>query len=307
MGMLVSSRNKFLPPLAVLFTGLLSFGACASLDLPPESGVARNSPAQSDPAETARPAPRGAEEAALPAYREEPRIPLWEEPPRSLAAEDVPALTIKLELIDFSGEGPDQERLLNAVFYRGLGVRDYARELVRVQTIEYREMGEEARNNPAMAYSATLNWEYGESLRAGPVSPRLLVIARDRSFYSGGAHPNYDRTYSVFDREVAMRVRLADIVREESRPALKRLVNRELRAAKKLGPGDSLKKAQFFVDEVELPENFFLSPQGLGFHWDPYEIASYAEGFIEAIVPFDELTAFLSPEGHRLARELRTE
>lgn len=300
--MLVFTQNKFL---TILFAGFLPLTACTTAGIPPGSALEGSAPAGSALAGAVKAGPGGAEERALPTYREELRIPLWEDPPPALAAEDIPALTIRLELIDFSGEKPDQEKLLNNVFYRGLKVQDYARELIRVQTIEYREMGEEARNNPAMVNSATLNWEYGESLEAGPVSPRLLVIARDRSFYRGGAHPNYDRSYSVFDREVAMRVRLSDLIREESRPALRRLVNRELRAGKKLGPADSLKKARFFVDEAELSENFFLSPQGLGFHWDPYEIASYAEGYVKAVVPFDDLTALLSPEGRRLVRELR--
>jgi hypothetical protein len=155
--------------------------------------------------------------------------------------------------------------------------------------------------------SATLNWEYSERLETPVNGSRLLVIFRERNFYTGGAHPNYDRTYFVFDQEAATRVRLSDIIREESMPALKQLVNRELRAGKKLGPRDSLKTALFFVDEAELPENFFFSPGGLGFHWDPYEIAPYSEGYVEAVVPFGEITAFLSPEGQRLAGELRKE
>jgi hypothetical protein len=297
-------------PWAALFAGVLLI-SCASG--PPRESVLAGTAlagaglADTALAESAKPDQQRAEETAFRVHREEPRIPLWEEAPRTLAAADVPALTIRLELLDFSAEDPDLGKLLNSALYRGLGVRDYARDLVRVQAIEYREMGAEVLNNPAMMNSATLNWSYEEILETGFASPRLLVLSRDRAFYSGGAHPNYDRAYFVFDREVAMRVRLSDIVREASKPALQRLVNRELRAAKNLGSGDSLKAAHFFVDEAELSENFFFSPEGLGFHWDPYEIAPYAEGYVEVIVPFGEITAFLSPEGQRLVRELRKE
>jgi hypothetical protein len=292
--MLAPFQNRSAPSLAVLAAGLL-FSACGSGGIPREGA----------PPEAAKPGPRRAAEAAFTVYRQELRIPLWEEPPPALTAGETPVLTIKLELIDFSGGDPAQEKLLNSVFYRGLGAGDYARDLIRVQTIEYREMGAEIQNNPAMVNSASLNWDYEESLEPAAVSPRLLTISRDRAFYSGGAHPNYDRTYFVFDREAAMRVRLSDIIREESRPALRRLVNRELRAGKKLGPADSLKKAGFFVDEAELSENFFLSPRGLGFHWDPYEIASYAEGYVEAALPFGEIMNLLGPEGRHLVRDLR--
>jgi hypothetical protein len=54
---------------------------------------------------------------------------------------------------------------------------------------------------------------------------------------------------------------------------------------------------------VRIPENFFLTvledvpafPNstghrlGLGFHWDPYEIAPYVYGPIEIVIPYDEI------------------
>jgi hypothetical protein len=233
-------------------------------------------------------------------FNQESRIPLWPELPPG--AEKIPAMTVELKLIDFTGD--PAERPVHDSLYRGLNARDYAEQLARIQAAEYQEAGEEARNIPRLMNSASLNWLYAEEIEAPLNSPRVLVIARSRAFYDGGAHSNYDKTYFVFNRDPAAQVRLSDIIREESRPALGELVNRELRAAKGLGPGDSLKKARFFVDEAELTENFFLSPSGLGFHWDPYEIASFAEGYVEALVPFGEIGAFLSPLGLELAREL---
>jgi hypothetical protein len=234
-------------------------------------------------------------------FSREESIPLWQDLPPG--AEKIPVLTIELELIDFAGD--PGEGLFQDTLYRGLSAGNYAGELVRVQTIEYREIGGEVLNNPRIMNSESLNWDYAEHLEALVDSPQLLVIIRNRAFYSGGAHPNYDKTYFVFDRNPLTQVRLSDIIREESRPALTGSVNRKLRAAKGLGPGDSLEKAMFFVDEAELSENFFLSPQGLGFHWDPYEIAPYAEGYVEVLVPFGEIETFLSPRGLELIRELR--
>jgi hypothetical protein len=288
--MLMTFQNKFTPFLTVLLAGVLLAGSCASgrelreNEVPPEVSV---------PGKAAAP--------AYARFSREARIPLWRELPPG--AGKIPVLTIGLGLIDFTRD--PGERLFRDTLYRGLSARDYAEELVRIQTIEYRGMGEEALNNLSIMNSETLNWSYDEHLEARAGGPRLLVIVRDRAFYSGGAHPNYDKTYFVFDRELVTQVRLADIIREESLPALRHLVNGELRAGKGLGPGDSLKKALFFVDEAELSENFFLSPQGLGFHWDPYEIASYAEGYVEALVPFGEIETFLSPRGLELVRELR--
>jgi hypothetical protein len=240
-------------------------------------------------------------------YSREARIPLWDEAPAGLESEKIPALSVSLDLLNpealAGGTGKDLELLLRNVFYRGLSVQDYSREQIRVQTMEYRDMGEEARYNLGIINSATLNWNYEETFEVPVNGTQLLVISRSRAFYSGGAHPNYDKSYFVFDRDVGMRISLSDLVRKDAGPALKELINRELRLYKKIGPGDSLKQALFFVDEAEPTENCFLSPQGLGFHWDPYEIASYAEGYVEILIPYADIWELLGPEGRRLARE----
>jgi hypothetical protein len=276
---------------------LLLAGACASLEGPRETGPAAAEPA---PDETAG-------QAGFAPYRQELRVPLWEEPPPGLAPEKIPALSVSLELLDPAAEDRETTvlgRLFRDIFYRGLSAQDYARELIRVQAIEYRDMGEEARNNPRIAFSESLNWFYTETLAAEAVYPRLVVVSRNRARYTGGAHGNYDKYYFVFDREVGMQVFLPDLVRAEAMAALRELVNRELRAGKKLGPADSLKKALFLVDETELTENYFLSPGGLGFHWNPYEIAPYVEGYVEALIPYEQIRGLLSPEGQRLVRDI---
>jgi hypothetical protein len=110
-------------------------------------------------------------------------------------------------------------------------------------------------------------------------------------------------TYFVFDRELGIQIGLSDIIRENSGSVLTALLNRELRAAHNLDAADSLQQAGFFVDDVELTENYFLSSGGLGFHWDPYEIAPYATGYVEILIPYAGIQDLLGPEGQHLIRE----
>jgi hypothetical protein len=302
--MCIFQRKIHAPFLSVVVTGLLLMSACASTGNTPETSQAGDSTAGSSQAAAVGAQP-------LPVFSQELKVPLWETPPLGILPENAPVLTINLALIDLSGTGGELSageraalrELFQKTFYRNQSPQDYARELARVKTIEYRDMGDEAQHYPDIAKSGTLNWNFEERFEISVNTPGLLVISRNRSDYTGGAHPNYDKTYFVFDREVGMLVRLSDLVRTESRSLLKILMNRQLRAGKKLGANDSLQRAGFFADEAELTENYFLSPQGLGFHWDPYEIAPYAEGFVEAVVPYGEIENYLSPEGQRLARE----
>jgi hypothetical protein len=307
--MSISFRKKSFPPgMTALLIGCLCLTACAS------TGTGRGN--QNSPTGAAAGRDGNSQTGAfvasvpLPVFIQELRVPLWEAPPLGILPENAQVLTVSLELIDLAGNGGEAaalRQLFQKTFYRNQSPQDYAQELIRVQTREYRDMGEEARNNPDMARSATLNWNFEERFQTNVNTPRLLVISRNRANYTGGAHGSYDKQYFVFDREVAAPVRLSDVIREESRPALKVLANRKLRADKKLGPNDSLQQAGFFVDEAELTDNYFLSPQGLGFHWDPYEVAPYSDGFVEAIIPYGEIKNFLSPEGLRLAQEFNGE
>jgi hypothetical protein len=309
-GMCIFQKKIYAPVLPALVTGLFVISACASTGNSPE----KITPPEGIPAAESSTAGSSQNEASafrpLPILSQEFKIPLWESPPLGILPEKVQALTINLDLIDLSGteqaagEPAALQELFQKTFYRNQSPQDYARGQVRDLTDEYRAMGEEAQSySRQRAESAALNWSFEERFETSVNSPRLLVISRTRSNYAGGAHPNHDKTYFVVDPEVAMLVRLSDIIRTEARPMLKVLMNRHLRIDKKLGLNDSLQRAGFFEDEAELTDNYFLSPQGLGFHWDPYEIAPYAEGFVEAVVPYGEIENYLSPEGQRLARE----
>jgi hypothetical protein len=291
--------NRFRLPFAAALIGLL-LGACAT-------GEVWNNSAP----ETA-PSPRSTtKNRTAPAlYSRTAQIALWKEAPAGLETGKIPALSISLDLLDTEalagGTGETAqvlERLFRDTFYRGLTAQDYTQEQIRVQTMEYQDMGEEARHNLGLINSASLNWDYQESYETPVNGARTLVISRNRFFYSGGAHPNYDKTYFVFDREVGLQIGLPDVVRKDAMPALKELINRELRLQKKIGPGDSLKKARFLVDEAEPTENYFFSPQGLGFLWNPYEVAPYVEGYVEITLPYAEIWDLLGPEGRHLARE----
>jgi hypothetical protein len=307
---------------AALLIGVLSTGACASRE-PQREGPVRETSPGGNPQETPEynPAviPEAAGNTAQPTaqpvfamYSREQRIPLWETPPAGMEAEEIPVLTITVDLFDpaipldrTTGNPEELGRRFRDLFYRGLSPQDYSQEQARVQTIEYRDMGDEVRNNPLMFFSATLNWTYSEQFRTELSTTRLLVISRERSSYTGGAHGNYDKSYYVFDRELGMEIGLPDIIREGSEALLTALINRELRTAQKLNAADSLKRAGFFVDEAELTKNYFLSPRGLGFHWDPYEIAPYVTGYVEILIPYADITELLAPEGRHLIREFR--
>jgi hypothetical protein len=115
---------------------------------------------------------------------------------------------------------------------------------------------------------------------------QYVIVTRTLESYEGGAHGMTTTEYRVFDREKGRVIGLADIAGETERKLLKETVELTLRENYGIPEGAGFSSAGFFEDEITLPENFFLSEKGIGFHWNPYEIAPYAMGAIEVVTPY---------------------
>jgi hypothetical protein len=243
-------------------------------------------------------------------YREEVSVPLWDEDELEAmvpAGTDAPFLDITLNLAGVSGKSDGKGKALDALFqdlfYRGMDLQDYAREQIRVKTFEYQDIREEIRSMPDRIFSETLNWYYEEKFEVEMSSPKFLVVSRSWADYTGGAHGNYGKNYFALDRETARQISLADLVREGFGRILTEKLNEELRRTRELGRNEPLRQNGFFVNQVELTENFFLTSKGIGFHWNPYEIGPYSMGFVEVVVPYGKIGDILSPLGRSAARE----
>jgi hypothetical protein len=243
-------------------------------------------------------------------YRQEIFVPLWNKDEVRTAVPagtKAPSLHITLSLPKVSGKAEDLEVLFRNLFYRGMDSEGYAGEQIRKKTLEYQGIKEDIRGQDGMILSDTLNWYYEEKFELETISPRFLIFSRNRAEYTGGAHGNYGKEYFVLNREKAELISLKDIIKEESRQALTEKLNKTLRQDWDLDESGSLEEHGFLVSRVELTENFFLTSQGLGFHWDPYEIGPYVMGSVEVTIPYGKIGDILNPLGHSLARELGTE
>jgi hypothetical protein len=129
-----------------------------------------------------------------------------------------------------------------------------------------------------------LSRHYSESVTASDYG-HYVIVTRTVEYYDGGAHGSYGTEYRVFDRDAARFVTLQDVFGADEREALREAVVESLKERFELAESEGLTAAGFFSDKLILTENFFLSEEGVGFHWNPYELAPYAFGAIEVVVP----------------------
>lgn len=122
----------------------------------------------------------------------------------------------------------------------------------------------------------------------------LVSLLEHHSSYTGGAHGNYGQRGANF-QWIGGRLRelvLPDFFRPDSgwRRTLAKLVVDDLRRQKASGcEGIDPERAAGF--------NFTFDAQGMQFHFDPYEVGSYAEGSFTVHVPWEQLSPFLPTNG----------
>jgi hypothetical protein len=217
------------------------------------------------------------------------------------APDTSPKLEIALALLDSPREN---RRFILDALYDGLDMDGYAEKRLLGYDKMYGEMRYVAERIPDMSALA-LNWYYNEALAHTVGTSKLTVISREWEYYTGGAHGMRNKDYYVFSMGEKRRLALKDVLRDEARPALGDLVEIQLRKHMGIPSWIPLSEQGFFENTVEKLEDFFLTPKGLGFQWDPYEIAPYSMGIIEIIIPYNDLQGMLTVLGLSLIKDLR--
>jgi hypothetical protein len=209
-----------------------------------------------------------------------------------------PRLELSLNLLDSAGD-----ELLQELLYAGAGPQEYADNLIQTYRNFYQEifaMAEDDSEPPSSAF----DWNYRE-VHGIRVYSQLLIVDRTREYYTGGAHGMVETSYFLIDPAEKKQIHLRDLFRDGTAEALQERVEAALRVYSGLAEGEPLSSGYYFDDSVEeLPDNFCLTPQGITFHWNPYEIAPYAVGPVEITVPYAEVEELFNSLGKSLKSQI---
>ncbi|NLI77699.1 MAG: DUF3298 and DUF4163 domain-containing protein [Candidatus Riflebacteria bacterium] len=127
----------------------------------------------------------------------------------------------------------------------------------------------------------------------------LLSLEILQSVFTGGAHPNSSIEYVVFSLKTGQPIELTAIVPAAKAGELAKVGEKAFRTDRGLMPGESLEEAGFQFDgnTFALNDNFLVSPAGLEFCFNPYEIAPYAMGTTQIVIPWADLKGIVDPKG----------
>jgi hypothetical protein len=140
--------------------------------------------------------------------------------------------------------------------------------------------------------SAMMNHAQSTSMEVVSNTDGLLSLGFTYYGYSGGAHGSHGTKLITYDVKNKKRMTLNDVFKPNYQKTLNAAVMRVARRYFGVKPNESLESSAL-VSTVEANDNYAISRKGILFNYEPYEIASYAQGEIQLFVPFEEVKGIL--------------
>ncbi len=147
--------------------------------------------------------------------------------------------------------------------------------------------------------AASLYWY---EIKSGEVllnTPEILSVSLSQESYLGGAHPNRLVTFKVFNPQTGAIYSLLDFFKPESESFLLKKVETAFRKNQDLSATQDLGQAGYFFSDNHfvLPKNFALTPEGVNFFYNTYEVAAYVVGPIDFTLSYKELSSIIPKQG----------
>ena len=136
-------------------------------------------------------------------------------------------------------------------------------------------------------------WEGDVKARVAYQSADILNIEIKHYTFTGGAHGYSGLRSLLFNPDTGHSIETAALFNDVA--GFRKLAEKEFR--KKFGIPENAainsKGLMFENERFHLPQNIFFTNEGLLLYYNAYEIASYAEGAKELLLPYSKIETFL--------------
>lgn len=124
----------------------------------------------------------------------------------------------------------------------------------------------------------------------------LTTLESGGYIFTGGAHPSSYTGFTNWNTKANKNINLTDLINTNSLEKLSDIAEGIFRKNEKLSDTASLAINYFFKDnKFALNDNFLITPEGLRFFYNQYEIKPYAAGTTELIIPYSKIKSLLRP------------
>jgi hypothetical protein len=143
-----------------------------------------------------------------------------------------------------------------------------------------------------------LPWHLERTVAVERDTPGVFAVSLYEDQFTGGAHGAHTLLYRNYRPGSGRLIELADILVEDGVAELTVIAEGLFRRQKQLAPETSLEEAGFWFDDgaFALNDNFLAADDGLMFRYNEYEIAPYASGATDLLVPYAAFAHLLRPD-----------
>lgn len=145
-------------------------------------------------------------------------------------------------------------------------------------------------------YYGSQDWDYYFDMAVVANQNNLLSLEFSVYEYTGGAHGNYGNIYKNIDLRTGKSIWLEDIFIDNSDSILNKKITEQVKINYEIEASKSLTYVGFYEDTIAAVSNFYLTTSGIGFFYNPYEIAPYVMGTTDVFIPFSELDSILKKD-----------
>ncbi|MCJ8209495.1 DUF3298 and DUF4163 domain-containing protein [Mucilaginibacter sp. RS28] len=124
----------------------------------------------------------------------------------------------------------------------------------------------------------------------------LTTIQVDGYSYTGGAHGGEFTSFINWNTSEHKNISLDDVLKPDYWAPLNAVAEKLFRKQENLKPDASLKENYFFNDgKFSLNHNYLITPVGIRFLYNQYEIKPYAAGQTDLLIPYHNIKSLLKP------------
>ena len=128
---------------------------------------------------------------------------------------------------------------------------------------------------------------------------KLFSYGISRYIYMGGIHSLNTRTFFNFDLKTGKVLTEADIFKDSTDAELSELIKLRIIEQSKedstLEVITNLEDTEYWVDAIKPNGNFYITENSINYVFNPYEIAPFALGETEVVLPYDRVVNLLKP------------